>query len=125
MTYVYIHIYTNMTTKKINITETITILAWSPQRIKILSFLLRVDLRSLAMQIALNSGPSAKPEEPMPRSVHAGKEKRKASRGISEQRKAQEFLKEMEACLGNDPGNVENHRETIGKPLENDGLRGF
>lgn len=55
------------------------------------------------MQIALNSVPSAKPVEPMTPTVDklgkVGKEKlRKTSRAVSEQRKAEQFLKEMETC---------------------------
>ncbi|CAL1173540.1 unnamed protein product [Cladocopium goreaui] len=53
------------------------------------------------MQIALNSVPSARPAEPMTPTVDklgkVGKEKlRKTSRAVSEQRKAEQFLKEMD-----------------------------
>ena len=56
-----------------------------------------------AMQIALSSVPSARPVEPTTPTDKVGtvKEKlRRTARGVRDQRKAKEFLEEMEPCLG-------------------------
>eukprot|EP00435_Cladocopium_sp_Y103_P003322 s210_g1.t1 len=73
-----------------------------PQFLRFISSeVLRVLICPSAMQIALNSVPTAKPVEPTTPTGDKvgkfGKEKlRKTARAVSEQRKAEQFLKEMD-----------------------------